>query len=74
LGDEVRRGATHIIYGAMAANLLPELSRWYSVPTALALAAAEPEFLRRGLTVMATRVVLSGARDLYAALGLPHGG
>jgi len=62
-----------IIYGAMV-NLLPELWRWWSLPTALALAAAEPEFLRWGLAVMATGVFLSAARDLYAALGLRHGG
>jgi hypothetical protein len=70
----MRFGATHIIYGAMAANLLPELSRWWSVPTALAAAAPGPEFLRWGLAVMATGVFLSGARDPYAALGLLHGG
>jgi hypothetical protein len=35
---------------------------------------AAPEPLRWGLTVMAIGVFLSGARDLYAALGLPHGG
>jgi hypothetical protein len=64
-----------IIYGAMVANLLPAVWRWWSLPTAFAPAeTAAPEPLRWGLTVMAIGVFLSGARDLYAALGLLHGG
>ena len=45
------------------------------LPTELApteTAASEP--LRWSLAVMAIGVFLSGVRDLYAALGLPHGG
>ena len=45
------------------------------LPTALTpTETAAPEPLRWSLAVMAIGVFLSGARDLYAALGLPHGG
>jgi hypothetical protein len=74
-GERVTHAVMGIIYGAMLANLLPTLWRWLLLPTALApteTAAAEP--LRWSLAVMAIGVFLSGARDLYAALGLPHGG
>jgi hypothetical protein len=62
-----------ILYGAMVANLVPVLWHWWSLPTALAPAEGVPEFLRWALTVLAAGVFLSGVRDLYAALGLPHG-
>ena len=74
-GERVTHAVMGIIYGAMLANLLPELWRWLLLPTALApteTAASEP--LRWSLAVMAIGVFLSGARDFYAALGLPHGG
>src|SRR5215813_387381 len=74
-GERVTHAVMGIVYGAMLANLLPALWRWLLSPTALALTqAAAPEPLRWILTVMAIVVFLSGARDLYAALGLPHGG
>ncbi len=73
-GERVTHAVMGIIYGAMAANLLPVLWRWWSLPTALTPTVAGPEPLRLGLVVMAIGVFLSGARDLYAALGLPHGG
>jgi hypothetical protein len=60
---------------AMVANLLPALWHWWSLPTALApTTPAVPEPLRWVLAVMAAGVFLSGTRDLYAALGPPHGG
>ena len=74
-GERITHAVMGIIYGAMLANLLPALWRWLLLPTALApteTAASEP--LRWSLAVMAIGVFLSGARDLYAALGLPHGG
>jgi hypothetical protein len=74
-GERVTHAMMGIIYGAMLANLLPALWRWLHLPTALApteTAAYEP--LRWSLAAMAIGVFLSGARDLYAALGLPHGG
>ena len=74
-GERVTHAVMGIIYGAMLANLLPVLWRRLQLPTALTPTAnAAPELLRWGLTVMAIGVFLSGARDLYAALGLPHGG
>src|SRR4051794_12745550 len=58
----------------MLANLIPVLSAWWSLPTGLAMEPpAIPEALRRGLLLMAAGVFLSGMRDLYAALELPHG-
>jgi hypothetical protein len=74
-GERVTHAVMGVIYGAMLANLLPALWQWFQLPTSLAPTnAAAPELLRWSLTVMAIGVFLSGARDLYAALGLPHGG
>ena len=74
-GERITHAVMGIIYGAMLANLLPVLWRWRQLPTAVTpTATAAPEPLRWSLTVMAIGVFLSGARDLYAALGLPHGG
>src|SRR5262245_53543634 len=73
-GERITHAVMGIIYGAMLANLLPVLWRWFQLPTTLASTAiAIPEPLRWSLTVMAIGVFLSGARDLYAALGLPNG-
>jgi hypothetical protein len=74
-GERVTHAVMGIVYGAMLANLLPELWRWLLLPTALTpTETAAPEPLRWSLAVMAIGVFLSGARDLYAALGLPRGG
>ena len=74
-GERVTHAVMGIIYGAMLANLLPVLWHWWSLPGAIApTVVAVPEPLLWGLEVMAAGVVLSGARDLYAALGMPHGG
>jgi hypothetical protein len=73
-GERVTHAVMGIIYGSMVANLLPMMWYWWSLPTALAPTTAVPELLRWSLTVMAVGVFLSGVRDLYAALGLPHGG
>lgn len=74
-GERVTHAVMGILYGAMIACLIPELIGWWSMPTALLWQPAPvPEFLRWGLTVMAIGVLLSGLRDLYAALGLPAGG
>lgn len=73
-GERVTHAVMGILYGGMAAYLIPTLFTWWSFPTALAVAPPEiPELLRWSLIVMAIGVFLSGARDLYAALGLPHG-
>jgi hypothetical protein len=74
-GERITHAVMGIIYGAMLANLLPVMWRWLQLPTALApTETAAPGTLRWSLTVMAFGVFLSGARDLYAALGLPYGG
>jgi hypothetical protein len=73
-GERVTHAVMGILYGAMIANLIPTLARWWTLPTALAFEpAGVPDLLRWSLLVMAAGVFLSGARDLYAALGLPHG-
>lgn len=73
-GERITHSVMGIIYGAMVANLIPVLLTWWLRPTTLALVPpAIPEALRWGLLIMAAGVFLSGARDLYAALGLPHG-
>jgi hypothetical protein len=73
-GERITHAVMGILYGAIIANLSPVLITWWSLPTALVLAPpAIPEVLRWGLFIMAVGVLLSGMRDLYAALGLPHG-
>jgi hypothetical protein len=73
--ERVTHAVMAIVYGAMLANLLPTLLGWWSQPTGLVATAPEsPELLRWLLTVMAVAVFASGARDLYASLGLPLGG
>src|SRR5262249_32982183 len=74
-GGRITPAGVGLIYGGMGAKLLPALWRWRHLPTAPApTAPAAPEPLRWVLTVMAIGVFLSGVRDLYAALGMPHGG
>ena len=73
-GERITHAVMGIIYGAMVACLLPVMWHSWSLPTALAPATDVPELLRWSLTIMAIGVFLSGVRDLYAALGLPHGG
>jgi len=74
-GERITHAAMAIVYGGMIANLLPVLGAWWSAPTGLVLTpACVPEPLLWALSLMAAGVLLSGLRDLYAALGLPHGG
>jgi hypothetical protein len=64
-----------ILYGAMAANLLPTLVAWHGLPTGWQASTTEaPTALRAMLILMGVGVAVSGVRDLYAAYGLPHGG
>jgi len=74
-GERVTHAVMGILYGAMVANLIPVLVGWWALPTALVIRSAEvPALLRWSLVAMAAGVFLSGARDLYAAFGLPYGG
>ena len=73
-GERVTHAVMGILYGAMVANLVPVLVDWWTLPTALAVRWTEiPDLLQWGLFVMAAGVLLSGLRDLYAALELPYG-
>ena len=74
-GERVTHAVMGILYGAMLACLIPTLRDWAQLPTDLAVNPAPvAESLRWLLSVMAGGVLLSGLRDLYAALGLPQGG
>lgn len=74
-GERVTHAIMGIVYGAMLAFLVPILYEWWWLPTALApKPLAELTLLDWSLLVMALGVFLSGARDLYAALGWPGGG
>ena len=73
-GERVTHAIMGILYGAMVAHLIPVLARWWTLPTALAPPSLDiPPLLRWSLAVMAVGVTVSGLRDLYAALELPHG-
>ena len=73
-GERITHAVMGILYGAMIANLIPALWRWWTFPTALVVErAAVPGLLTWSLFAMAAGVFLSGLRDLYAALALPHG-
>ena len=74
-GERVTHAVMGILYGAMIASLIPVLIRWWSLPSALVMASPDiPDVLWWGLLMMAVGVLVSGARDLYAAYELPHGG
>ena len=74
-GERVTHAVMGILYGAMLACLIPTLWAWWAKPTELMWIPADaPALLRWGLTFMAGGVLVSGLRDLYAALGLPGGG
>ena len=63
-----------ILYGAMVANLIPVLIHWWTLPTALVVDPPPvSSALHWSLIAMAAGVLVSGARDLYAAFELPHG-
>lgn len=74
-GERVTHAIMGILYGATLAYLAPILWDWMGGSTALVVEAAPVSpWLRMVLTVMSVGVAISGLRDLYAALGLPHGG
>ena len=70
-GERTTHAIMGIVYGAMLANLLPELRGWWSADTALARVASDaPAALRFTLVAMAMGVLASGLRDLAAAFGV----
>ena len=73
-GERVTHAVMGILYGAMIAWLIPVLIDWAQLPDNLVTASHDaPGLLRWALAVMAVGVSISGLRDLYAALELPHG-
>ena len=73
-GERVTHAVMGILYGAMVAQLIPVLVGWWGLPTAIVVEPVEiPVGLRWGLLVMAAGVLVSGLRDLYAAIELPYG-
>ena len=73
-GERVTHAIMGIVYGGMLAFLIPILWSWWHEPTGLvARPVSELAWIDWALLVMAVGVFLSGARDLYAALGLPGG-
>src|SRR5215472_8243882 len=61
-------------YGAMLAMLIPTFLAWWQRTTALVFAPAPiPTWTGIALTAMGVGVLISGFRDLYAALELPGG-
>jgi hypothetical protein len=73
-GERVTHAVMGILYGAMIAKLIPVLAVWWALPTGFVIEWADiPPVLRWSLLTMAAGVFLSGVRDLYAALELPHG-
>lgn len=74
-GERVTHAIMGIMYGAMLASLAPTLISWWGSPAALSIAPATISgWMRVVLTAMGAGVLVSGLRDLYAALGLPGGG
>ncbi|MCZ6690353.1 MAG: hypothetical protein O7H41_12175 [Planctomycetota bacterium] len=73
-GERVTHAVMGVLYGAMLACLVPTILSWLRSPTALAFSPAPiAAWLRIALSMMALGVLISGLRDLYAALGLPYG-
>ena len=73
-GERVTHAVMGILYGSMIAKLIPVLVNWWGRPTALVVEGVEfPAALQWGLLVMGVGVLLSGLRDLYAAIELPYG-
>lgn len=73
-GERITHGIMGIVYGAALAYLVPVLRAWWTGPSSLVIASpANSIVLSWILTVMAAGVLLSGVRDLCAALGVPGG-
>jgi hypothetical protein len=72
-GERTTHALIGIAYGAMLAYLVPILIDWGTAPTALVMTTSPvPEKLRIFFFTMTVGSFFSGARDLYAAFGLPY--
>jgi hypothetical protein len=70
-GERVTHAIMGILYGAMLATLVPTLVSWWQSRTGLIFQPVPiPGWIRIALTAMGVAVMLSGFRDLCAALGL----
>jgi len=73
-GERITHAIMGIVYGAMLGYLAPTLWRWVQEPTGLVrMTHPVPAPLTWALVTMAAGILLHGARDLYAVLGLPGG-
>lgn len=73
-GERATHALLGIVFGTMLAHLVPVLIGWWGEPTALVLKPPPvPLVLRIGLTLGAFGILISGIRDLYAAMELPKG-
>jgi hypothetical protein len=73
-GERVTHAVMGILYGAMIAYLAPAiLCDWLQSTAIVRAQPVVPLALNWVMSVMAMGVFLSGARDLYAAYGLPGG-
>lgn len=71
-GERTTHTIMAIVYGAMLANLVPELWRWWGLGTGLVVDPAPvPMWLRLGLSALAVGTLASASRDAYAVLGFP---
>ena len=70
-GERVTHAIMGICYGAMLANFVPILYRWSTEPAGFSPLSIATS-MKLVLTLMAVGVFISGLRDLYASLGLPH--
>ncbi|HEY4949766.1 MAG TPA: hypothetical protein VIH88_05490 [Candidatus Acidoferrales bacterium] len=71
-GERVMHGIMGIVYGAAVACLVPVLRVWWTGPSSLVVASpANSIVLSWTLTFMAAGALLSGVRDLCAAVGVP---
>jgi hypothetical protein len=71
-GERTTHTIMAIVYGAILANLVPELWRWWGLSTGLVIDPAPvPMWLRLGLSALAVGTLVSASRDAYAVLGYP---
>jgi hypothetical protein len=72
-GERVMHGVMGIVYGAMLANFVPTLRRWWTQPTELVFSSPPINaLLQWTMIVMALGVFISDVRDLCAAAGVRY--
>lgn len=72
-GERTTHTIMAIVYGAILANLIPVLVRWWRLPSGLvADPAPVPFWLRIALSALAVGTLASALRDAYAVAGFPR--